>query len=86
VSINTAVAARVNNRRITYEPNLSGVPDPSGLQLRVDGVLTTLGAGGIDLGNGGRILRTSDGSGIQIDFPDGTTMFAMPSWWPDQGK
>ena len=40
VSINTAVAARVAKHRVTYEPNLSGVPDPGGLQLRVDGVRT----------------------------------------------
>jgi lysyl endopeptidase len=43
VSLNTAVAARVGAHRVTYQPNFSGVPDPSGLQLRVDGVLTTLG-------------------------------------------
>ena len=40
-----AVAARVGKHRVTYEPNLSGVPDPSGLQLRVDGTLTTLTEG-----------------------------------------
>jgi subtilisin family serine protease len=86
VSLNTAVAARVNNRRVTYEPNLSGVPDPSGLQLRVDGALTTLGSGGVDLGNGGRVMRTSEPGGIQIDFPDGTSLFAVPNWWAAQGK
>ncbi len=35
VSLNTAVAARVGKHRVTYQPNLSGEPDPSGLQLRV---------------------------------------------------
>ena len=39
VSLNTAVAARVGKHRVTYQPNLSGVPDPTGLQLRVDGKL-----------------------------------------------
>jgi hypothetical protein len=86
VSLNTALAARVNNRRVTYEPNLSGVPDPSGLQLRIDGALTTLGPSGVDLGNGGRVMRTSEPGGIQIDFPDGTSLFAVPNWWADQGK
>jgi subtilisin family serine protease len=86
VSLNTAVAARVGNRRVTYEPNLSGVPDPSGLQLRVDGVLTTLGAGALDLGNGGRVRRTSASGGIEVDFPDGTAMVVTPGWWGDQGK
>ena len=51
VSLNTAVAARVGTHRVTYQPNLSGIPDPSGLQLRVDGALTTLGARGLDLGS-----------------------------------
>ena len=86
VSVNTAVAARVGSRRVTYEPNLSGVPDPNGLQLRVDGVLTTLGASGLDLGGGGRIGRTSAAGGIEVDFPDGTVMFVTPGWWADQGK
>ena len=53
VSLNTAVAARVGEHRVTYEPDLSGMPDPSGLELRIDGVLTTLGLFGRDLGNGG---------------------------------
>jgi hypothetical protein len=58
VSLNTAVAARVGEHRVTYEPNLSGVPDPSGLQLRIDGVLTAVGPQGRDLGNGGRVMKT----------------------------
>jgi lysyl endopeptidase len=44
VSLNSAVAAHVGKHRVAYEPNLNGVPDPSGLQLRVDGTLKTLGA------------------------------------------
>jgi lysyl endopeptidase len=81
VSINTAAAARVGKHRVTYEPNLSGVPDPGGLQLRVDGVLTTLGPGGIDLGGHGRITKTMAPGGLQIDFPDGSNLFVTPSWW-----
>jgi len=86
VSINTAVAARVGKRRVTYEPNLSGVPDPSGLQLRVDGVLTTPGPGGIDLGNRGRITTTAAPGGLEIDFPDGSNLFVTPGWWANQSK
>lgn len=86
VSINTAVAARVGSHRVTYEPNLSGVPDPSGLQLRVDGALADLGERGIDLGNRGRITRTNVAGGLRIDFPDGTYLFVTPGWWADQGK
>jgi len=86
VSLNTAVAAQVGQHRVTYEPNLSGVPDPSGLQLRVDGNLTTLGTNGVDLGNGGRIAKTLAAGGIEVDFPDETIMFVTPGWWPSQSK
>jgi hypothetical protein len=86
VSINTAVAAKVGSHRVTYEPNLSGVPDPSGLQLRVDGALVELGERGIDLGNRSRITRTNAAGGLRIDFPDGTYLFVTPGWWADQGK
>jgi Subtilase family/Bacterial Ig-like domain (group 3) len=85
VSVNTAVAARVGKHRVTLQPNLSGVPDPSGLQLRVDGVLTALGAGGLALGPGGRVAPSA-GGGIQIDFPNGTSLIATPGWWAAQSK
>jgi hypothetical protein len=81
VSLNTAVAARVGPHRVTYQPNISGVPDPSGLQLRVDGVLTTLGANGLTLGPGGRVVKSSVGNGIEIDFPDGTNLTATSNFW-----
>jgi Subtilase family/Bacterial Ig-like domain (group 3)/Peptidase inhibitor I9 len=86
VSLNTAVAARVGKHRVTYEPNLSGVPDPSGLQLRVDGVLKTLGPTGLNLGDGGRIAKTSAPGGVEIDFPDQTALFLTPGWWASQSK
>lgn len=85
VSINTAVAARVGAHRVTFQPNLSGVPDPSGLQLRVDGVLKTLGANRLTLGAGGSVL-SSAGGGIEIDFPDGTVLIVTPGWWVSQSK
>jgi hypothetical protein len=86
VSLNTAVAARVGKYRISYEPNLNGEPDPSGLQLRVDGALKTLGPNGIDLGAGGRIVPTSSPGGLEIDFPDETALFVTPGWWPAVSK
>jgi hypothetical protein len=76
----------VGKHRVTYEPNLSGVPDPSGLQLRVDGSLKTLGSTPLDLGNGGRIAPTSAPGGLEIDFPDETALFVTPGWWPSQSK
>ncbi|MGZ5037242.1 MAG: protease pro-enzyme activation domain-containing protein, partial [Usitatibacter sp.] len=82
VSMNTAVAARVGNHRVTYQPNLSGIADPSGLQLRVDGTLATLPPNGIDLGNGARVISSAAAAGaIEVDFPGGTQMVVTPSWW-----
>jgi Bacterial Ig-like domain (group 3) len=87
VSIYSAVAARVGKHRVTYEPNISGVPDPSGLQLRVDGVLTTLGPEGINLGHDGRIIKSWTGEGsIEIDYSDGTQLVVTPAYWADQQK
>ncbi len=86
VSLNTAVAARVGEHRVTYEPNLSGVPDPSGLQLRIDGALTMLGAAGRDLGNGGRVFESSPSGELEVDLPDGKTLFVTPQWWASQSK
>jgi len=85
VSLNTAVAARVGEHRVTYEPNLSGVPDPSGLQLRVDGALTVIGPQGMALGNGGRVVPTGGGA-LEMDFPDGKTLFVTPQWWQSQSE
>lgn len=86
VSINTAVAARVGKHRITYEPNLSGVADPSGLQLRLDGTLKTLGPKGEDLAGGGHIGKSSAAGSLQIDFPDATVLYVTPDWWASQHK
>jgi len=81
VSVNTAVAARVGKHRVTFQPNLNGEPDPRGLQLRVDGELTTLSQAGIDFLAGGRILSASAGNGIEIEFPDKTRLIVTPGWW-----
>jgi hypothetical protein len=83
VSLNTAVAAWVAGHRVTFEPNLSGIPDPSSLQLRVDSALTTLTPAGLDLGAGGHIEKVGDG--ISIDFPNGTSLLVTPAFWSDQG-
>lgn len=65
LSGNTAVAARVGTHRVTYEPSF-GVPNPSGLQLRIDGKVTTQG---MNFGDGGSVETSSDS--IEIHFPDG---------------
>jgi hypothetical protein len=87
VAVYSAVAARVGKYRVTYEPNISGVPDPSGMQLRVDGVLTKLGSAGINLESDGRIIKSWTGEGsIEIDYSDGTQLVITPAYWSDQKK
>jgi len=84
VSINTAIAARVGKHRVTWQPHLSGQPDPAGLQLRVDGELVTIGANGHDLEDGGRMTMLNDKRTLEINFPDGTTLFVTANWWGDR--
>jgi hypothetical protein len=93
VSIYSAVAVRIGSNRISLEPNLSGEPDPSGLQLRVNGKLVTLSDSGIDLRAGGgsdpaaplegRITKASGGA---YEFTDagGTQLVATPAYWDSQ--
>jgi hypothetical protein len=81
-SISTAAAIRVGPHRITYQPNLSGQPDPGGMQLRIDGKLVEkMGSRGVALSGGGRILPTSAPGGIQIEYPGGTDIVLTPNWW-----
>ncbi|TDM06146.1 MAG: hypothetical protein C4K60_16010 [Ideonella sp. MAG2] len=81
VSVNTAVAAKVGTSRVTWQPGTGVVPDPAGMQLRVNGVLTSIPAGGLNLGVGASVKPLGN-NGISIDFPDGTTMTAIANWWP----
>ncbi|MBY0574604.1 MAG: S8 family serine peptidase [Undibacterium sp.] len=86
VSLNTAVAAKLGTHRISYQPNITGIPDPSGMQLRVDGVLTSLGASPLYLGGGGRLAKTGAPGGVEANFPDGSTLIVTPGWWASQSK
>jgi hypothetical protein len=87
VSINTAVSARVGGHEVSYQPNLSGKPDPSGLQLRINGVLTDIQAvQSVNLGSGGRVAKAATGNGIEVEFPNGTSLIASPHWWSSQSK
>ena len=81
VSVNTAVAARVGKHRVSYQPSLEGVANPKGMELRVDGVVTKLGENGLALSSGGRIVKSSAGDGIQIDFPEGASLVVTSNWW-----
>ena len=84
VSINTAMAARVGNRRVTLQPPENPEFNARGLELRVDGKLVKLGDKALDLGNGGRVIRvaTTTGTGaIEIRFPDKTRLIATTDFW-----
>ncbi len=84
VSMDTAVAARVGTHRVTYEPGFGGTYDAGGLQLRIDGKVTTLDGQGVNLGNGGRVSKSSAGAdAIQIEFPDGKVLTAVPGTYDD---
>jgi hypothetical protein len=85
VSVNTAVAARVGGRRVSYQPGLKQEANPAGMELRVDGQVVNLaGANSVPLGSGGRVSKTTLGDGIEIEFPDGATLRAVPGWWAAQ--
>jgi hypothetical protein len=73
LSGNTAVAARVGKHRVTYEPSF-GVPHPSGLQLRIDGKISTTGE---NFGDGGSVEASLDG--IEVHFPDGKILIVSGS-------
>jgi hypothetical protein len=79
-SLNSAVALRVGRHRISYQPNINGKPDPSGMQLRIDGKLTILD-GEFVLPLGGRIVQTSAPGGIQVEYPGGTIVAITPHYW-----
>ncbi len=81
VSVNSAAALRVGRHRISYQPNISGHPDPEGLQLRVDGKLVRLSAQGLPLDSGGRLVQTTAPGGIQVEAPGGTVVVITPGWW-----
>lgn len=80
VSVNTAVAARVGRHRVTFQP---GVPaDPAGLQLRVDGALQSLTPAGRSVG--AAVVKRGPANSMELRFPDGTVLVAVPGWLSGQ--
>ena len=67
VSNNTALALRLDGRRVAIYAT------PSGLELRIDGVSQT-SVDSIELG-AGRLQRHAEG--IEIELPDGTVLWAL---------
>jgi hypothetical protein len=81
VSLNSAVAARAGTHRVTLEPSFEAFENPSGMELRVDGVVASLDSRGLNLGGGNRVVPAPIGVGIEIDFADGTVLVVTPRWW-----
>ena len=91
VSLNTAVAMRVGEHVISYQPLLNpksgdelATNEPGArarLQLRIDGELTSLGKTAIPLSKGGRIVPTNDTGGLEVQFPGGTRIAVTPAFW-----
>lgn len=88
VSLNTAVAARLGKRRVSYQsPYQSGAVagPPPGMVLRIDGRPVTLPAAGLNLGGGNRIDRLTTGAGIRLIGADGSKVIVTPNYWSSQG-
>lgn len=84
VSINTAAAVRAGTQRVTYQPNISGEPDPRGLQLRVDGAVVEGRVDGKTLNDGTKIWRDSQSGELRIEHADYTGVKITPHWWDSQ--
>jgi hypothetical protein len=85
VSLNSGVAARVGKHRVSFQFDPQAERPADGLTLRIDGVVTKLSPRGMSLGPGGRVSPAA-GSGIRIDFPNGTVLVVTPNWWAPQRR
>jgi hypothetical protein len=85
VSVNTAVAMRVGEHSVTYQPILDSQDDTDSqtprLRLRIDGKPAVLGKDAIALSKGGRIVSTNNQGGLEVQFPGGTRVAVTPSFW-----
>lgn len=82
VAVNTALAARVGNHRISYQPDGPLNEQETRMRLRVDGVIQDINAlGSINLGVGGRVSKADSGNGIEVGFPNGASLVVTPGWW-----
>jgi hypothetical protein len=83
VAIYTAVAARIGQDRVTLQPNISGEPDPSGMQLRVNGRVIDGTAAGMNLPSGGHVSKQADGT-YEITDANGTQLVVASAYWDSQ--
>jgi hypothetical protein len=83
VSLNTAVAARVGGRRVTYQPDTADPGRPPTMTLRIDGNPTALTDAGVTIGGRARVSRTAV-DGMEIAYRNGTLVTVTPGFWSSQ--
>ncbi len=85
VSVNSAVALRAGQNRVTYQPDLARTRQPNGgaapLVLRIDGKPVDLAAGPHALTSGGRVISTAAPGGVEVQMPGGTSVVITPGRW-----
>jgi hypothetical protein len=64
---------------VTYQP-AAARNDERGMILRIDGKPVALGEKPISVGDG-RVMRTSVGGGLEIEFADRARLIAVPGFW-----
>ena len=83
VSLNTAVAARVGGRRVTFQPDSADPGRPPTMTLRIDGNPTALTDAGVMIGSRARVSRTAV-DGMEIAYRNGTLVTVTPGFWSSQ--
>lgn len=81
VSVNTAAALRVGEQRLTYQPRLDGQPDPTGMEIRVDGKLVNVGSDGLELSDGSKVSKNEDTGEVRVTYADESSVRIIPNWW-----
>lgn len=81
-SLNTAVAFRVGEHRISYQPQYENSED---MQLRINHEPVYLSEEGFDLDDGNWIVPAANGGGIELKLADGTRVIVTPNYWASQG-
>ena len=85
VSINTAAALKTGKHRVTYQPRLDGHPDPSGMELRLDGkLLNALPKRGLKLNDGTTLVKEAGTGIVRVVFGDDSSVKLIPNRWASQ--
>jgi hypothetical protein len=83
VSLNTAVALRLNGQRVTYQ-QAGAAGEGTRMELRIRGRIVRLESGTLSLGGGSSITANGGGS-LTFAVGDGTRVIATPRYWESQG-